>query len=246
MRQLLLYMPWIVSTLCLANEPAVDRQDGIAKGSHHIDLPAYAKAGYTLKPGFHCVTIPPIPSGGFFVVPLVAQEALNQHIGFDPQTHSLVIHHSGLYLANFFVKIRSTQPSNGRRIINGPPEIALRKTGTHGEVFISQVSETLWPCNDIAPPFNGGASSLSFGTHQVLVPLCKGDQLQLVISSLPTSASWFFFNDNATNSDEVAYLTLVKLGQYTNKQMAKFKPGLLPTSQGAASLDGSSEALCRK
>ena len=203
------------------------REIVLAKGGHKHGLTAYGKAGLRLETGEQ-VSVPVVSADPFIVVPIAADENLHKNVRFDEQTHALVVEQSGTYLANFFLKAGNTASSQ----LTGEIAIALRRSHGQKEHFLARTKLVPIISTDREPGFAESSGPnvpgpfwIAFGTYQALIHLCEGDHLQLVITDLPgfgfgkdlaaatnLTNEWFYFGGGQPESDEVAYVTLMRVG----------------------------------
>jgi hypothetical protein len=173
-----------------------------------IILHAYAKARLILNSGE--ITNIDLPSPDpYIVVPLTLKEKIRKGISFDEKNHALKIHHSGTYMAGFFLKLGEIISSQ----VNGTVGVALRKISST-QTSLSSMTQLFPQMANDQEPLQDGLNFVAFGTHSELLQLCEGDLLQLVITGLPVYEEqdyWFYFGGGQEQSDEVAYLTLIKV-----------------------------------
>jgi hypothetical protein len=177
--------------------------------------PAFSEGVFVLASGatlpIPITPTPPTPSNPF-VVPL-ADNSVDEQIAYDPTTNSFEILASGTYLAEFFLRVESDVPVlSGMLDVQGYVVVALRDLSSNTLFGITKLVP-----NEIAANSPSGFTAVSaFGTYQELLQLTQGMQLQLVVLELPTTISssapiQFDFDGLSPTTDEVAYLTLLKV-----------------------------------
>ena len=225
MRPLLLCLPWIICAFCMGRDPFsptnLSRPTTPTAKEHHpqrkshrghhdraIKLPAYAKAGLTLGSGV-ITQIEFEPSSSFYVVPLGINKETSKNIDFNSDNHAFEIHHSGLYMANFFLKLFANVSSGTQ----GSVVISLLKSTGGSRTFFSPTKLFASGAWDFGAPLQDLKGTTCFGTGQAFLHLSEGDHLQLTITSIaPGLMTPFYINDCQKGTDEVAYLTLIKIG----------------------------------
>lgn len=234
MRRLFLYAYCCALTLCLTCEsvwgserssPFEAHGVGADNGSlqmipkdHHGDkrgskhdltpgkLEAYAKAVLVVQQG-ETVFIGPIDSEmPFAVVPLAASPSSNKNFAYDTNTNGLIAHKSGTYLAEFFIELGVS----GHVGSLPPVVVGLRRTRGSASEFLGLTDLGVATNNDSSG--GRGRPGVASGTHQVLLKLCKGDSVQLVVTALPPSTEWSFEPDVSSSANELASLTLIRVG----------------------------------
>jgi hypothetical protein len=201
----------------------------VLKGHKHREtrltpggLGAYAKAGYSLSQGQTQFIGTIDPEHPFIVIPLMPTSSLDHHFGYHEDAHAFVTRKSGTYLAEFYLNIETLR--NGYLTPAIDPETALSTQTPLGQVVVAlrkikEGKSTFLGLTQFTPVFcvfsTEQATTQSFGTHQELLELSEGDELQFVIKDLPGSpyneSQWFYSGSTTEETNEVAYLTLIRV-----------------------------------
>ena len=210
-----------IAALCLSTQKmsGIEVCDGtlgssdplvVSKGHHHEKkevppgkLAAYGKAVLIVQSD-SSVNIGPVDNENpFAVVPLELSSSKNKNFTFDPTTNALVAEVSGIYLAEFSLGLSTNKPDSS---YGEDVAVALCRTRGPESVFLATTNLGIVVSQD---SIDGRA--VAFGTHHELLRLCKGDEVQLVMASLPFGTVWQFTGD-LNSFDEVASLILIRVG----------------------------------
>jgi hypothetical protein len=168
-------------------------------------LGAFGQALLILQPEEDLIVGPIDSAYPVAVVPLQASPGVNKHFGYNPANFSLVAQKSGVYLAEFYIQLANPKAPAPQGDVGGtdPTEgvvMALRKI--RGNDVTRLASTQL--------PVSSAASNGAQGTHQELLKLSKGDEVQLAVTALPSDQT-MVFQGGLASTNVAAYLTLIKV-----------------------------------